>query len=227
LPRSLKTRGVQKLATNFVTLALLLFLPARTLRFWPAWLFLGLMLISWTAFFLIFLKRDPQLLERRLRRDETAPAQKLFQKLFSVTLVAGLLLAGFDFRFGWSRSLAPLPIALIAAGQALALAAYWFVYWVVKVNTFAGSTIQVESEHQVIIHGPYGFVRHPMYTGMALAALAIPLALGSYIALPVFGLLIPVLIYRLVHEERMLRRDLPGYSDYCDRVRFRLLPRLW
>ena len=94
-------------------------------------------------------------------------------------------------------------------------------------NTFAASTIQVEAEHRVIDTGPYAVVRHPMYTGMALTALATPFALGSYIAAPAFVLIVPVLTYRLIHEEKTLRRDLAGYEEYCARLRRRLVPFVW
>ena len=96
-----------------------------------------------------------------------------------------------------------------------------------KTNTFAASTIQVESKQIVIDRGPYALVRHPKYTGMVVTVLAVPLALGSYVALPLFALLVPLLVYRLIHEERILRRDLAGYADYCERTRFRLVPRVW
>jgi protein-S-isoprenylcysteine O-methyltransferase Ste14 len=101
------------------------------------------------------------------------------------------------------------------------------VFWVMKTDSFAASVIQVEAEQRVIQTGPYALVRHPMYTGIAVTMLATPLALGSYVALPAFALIIPVLIYRLIHEEGMLRRDLQGYAEYCDRTPFRLIPRVW
>jgi protein-S-isoprenylcysteine O-methyltransferase Ste14 len=96
-----------------------------------------------------------------------------------------------------------------------------------KTNTFAGTTIQVEAEQKVIRHGPYRIVRHPMYLGMVLTALGIPIALGSYVAFPLFALFVPVLIYRLVHEERTLRRNLSGYTEYCAITRSRLVPWVW
>lgn len=222
----LKRRSAQRLATTMVFLAALLFLPGSW-RFWPGWIFLGLMLVCWTFFFLDLLKHDPQLLQRRLRRRETEPEQKLFQKLFPLIVLPAIALAGFDFRFGWSRGLYPVPVALILAGEVGVAAAYWFVFWVMRTNTFAGTTIEVESEQRVVDIGPYAWVRHPMYAGMIAMALATPLALGSYVALPVFALLVPVLMYRLIHEEKTLLRDLPGYAEYCERTRFRLLPRIW
>lgn len=170
LQPSIKSRGLAKMATSLAVLAWLLFAPAGSFRFWEAWLFLGLMGMSWTLFFSSFLKRDAQLLARRLQREETEPAQKLFQKFFIVILLAGFVLIGFDFRFGWSRSMSAVPPVLIWTAQLVTLGAYCLVFWVMKTNTFAGSTIRVESEQRVVSDGPYRFVRHPLYTGMAIAS---------------------------------------------------------
>jgi len=227
MPTNLPTRAARRLLATLVSFWLLLFLPAGSLRFWNAWLLIGLMSALWTSFLIDLLRSDPELVERRLQGREAEPEQKLFQRLFTLLLFPALVVAGLDFRFGWSRRIAPIPLWLIIVGQIATMAGYCFVFWVMKTNTFAGTTIQVEAGHRVISHGPYHIVRHPMYLGMALTALGIPLALGSCVALPLFALLVPVLIYRLVHEERTLRRSLPGYSEYCATTRFRLVPWIW
>jgi len=225
---SLKARAVRRLGTTLVVLGAMLFLTAGSLRFWQGWLFLALMTGFWIFFFVDLLKHDPQLLERRLQSKETEPEQRLSQRLMSTIMISAFILAGLDFRFGWSREwLTPVPTALVVAGQAILMAGYWLVFWAMKTNSFAGSTIQVEKEQKVIHSGPYALVRHPMYFGMAVTVLGVPLALGSYVALPMFALLIPVLVYRLIHEERTLRRDLPGYVEYCERTGFRLVPWVW
>lgn len=227
MPPSIKSRGLLKIATTLAVLAALLFSSAGSLRFGEAWLFLGLMALSWTFFFFSILKRDPQLVARRLQREETDSAQKFVQKTFMVILLSGFVLIGLDFRFGWSHSLSAVSSVLIWTAQFITLAAYCVVFWVMKTNTFAASTIRVESEQRVVSDGPYRFVRHPMYTGMAIAALAIPLALGSPVAEPLFALFVPLFVYRLLHEERTLRRGLSGYSEYCNQTRFRLVPWVW
>ncbi len=208
-------------------LAGLLFIAAGSWRFWQAWLLLGLMTAFWTFFLTDFLKHDRQLLERRLQHRETEPEQRRFQKLFPLILFPALIVAGLDFRFGWSRTLGPVPLGVVALGQVLTVAGYCLVFWVMKTNTFAASTIQVETGQNVIDRGPYALVRHPMYLGMAMTFLGIPFALASYVAFPVFALLLPLLVYRLIHEERALRRCLPGYPEYCDRTRRRLVPWFW
>lgn len=225
---SLKARAVRQMATTLAVLASILFLSAGSLRFWAAWLFLGLQAGLWTFFFVDFLKHDPHLLERRLQTNENEPTQQVFQKLFKLILIPAFILTGLDFRWGWSRAwLGPVPVGVVVAGQVVVVAGYCLVFWVMKTNTFAASTIQVEAKQSVIHGGPYALVRHPMYSSMSVTVLAVPLALGSYVTLPVFALLVPLLVYRLTHEERTLRRDLPGYEDYCERTRFRLVPWVW
>ena len=226
--RSLKQRGLRKLTLSLAVVAALLFLSAGSLRYWRGWLFLILMAGFWIFFFTDLLKHDPKLLERRLQSEESAPEQKLFQKLLFLILLPAFVLAGLDFRLEWSQSwLHRVPVWLVLVGQAMAVAAYWLVFSVMKANSFAASTIRVEDGQRVINHGPYAIVRHPMYSGMALMVLGTPLALGSYVALPVFALFIPLLIFRLTHEEKFLRQALPGYAEYCERTRARLIPFLW
>jgi len=222
---SLRRQSYRRMASTMITLALLLFIPGGW-RFWQGWVFFGLMGVLWSYFFVYLLRNNPQLLERRLRKEETQPEQRRFQKLFALFIIPGPILAGLDFRFGWSRALG-FPLALVVAGQVATVAAYSFVFWVMKTNAFAGSTIQVEEKQGVIDTGPYALVRHPMYLGMSVMVVGMPLALGSYAALPLFLLVIPLLIYRLVHEERILRRDLAGYAEYCEHTRFRLVPGVW
>lgn len=226
--RSVKQRGLRQLTLSLTVIAALLFPSAGSLRYWQGWLFLILMAGFWIFFFIDLLKRDPKLLERRLQNEESAPEQRLFQKLLLVILLPAFVLAGLDFRLGWTQSqLHGVPVWLVLVGQAMAVAAYCLVFSVMKANSFAASTIRVEDGQPVISSGPYGIVRHPMYSGMALMVLGTPLALGSYVALPVFALFVPLLMFRLTHEERLLRHALPGYAEYCERIRFRLIPFLW
>jgi protein-S-isoprenylcysteine O-methyltransferase Ste14 len=226
--KNLKTRAAWRLVITLAVLALLCFLPAGSARFWQAWMFLGVMAIFWTYSFIVLLREHPQLLERRMRSKEPEPAQRVLLKIFSVLLYAGFVIAGLDFRFGWSRMrLGGVPTGFVVAGQMAAAIGYWLVFRVMKANSFAGSTIEVENGQAVIQTGPYVLVRHPMYLGMVITALAVPFALGSYAALPAFALIVPVLVLRLIHEEKTLHRELAGYAEYCERTQFRLVPWIW
>lgn len=153
--KSLKARAVRRLGITLAFYVLIVLVPAGSLRFWQAWLFLALMAGFFTFFFVNLLKHDPQLLERRLQKNETEPEQKVFQKLFAALMISSFILAGLDFRFGWSRKwLGPVPVALVVAAQGAVVAGYWLVFWALKTNSFAGSTIEVEAEQKVIDRGP-------------------------------------------------------------------------
>jgi protein-S-isoprenylcysteine O-methyltransferase Ste14 len=198
------------------------------LKFWQGWAWMSVVFIPVPLFFLYLYKHDPQLLERRMQAKEKVREQKLIQVVWALIFFASLLLPGLDHRFGWSRtSLRPVPLWLTLLSQALVLGSFLLIFWVSKVNSFASRTIQVEAGQKVISSGPYRFVRHPMYFGLVVMFLFTPLALGSYFALPAFALLIPVVVFRLLNEEKVLRQELPGYPEYCLSTRFRLVPYVW
>ena len=207
---------------------LVLFVPAGSLRFWQGWVFVGLTIGAGVLQTVYLYRRDRELLERRMRNREPSGEQKRFRVLWIPLWIAIIVLPGLDYRFGWSRTLlAAVPLWLELLSQGFIAGSQFVMFQVLKVNTFASSTIQIEAGHKVISTGPYGVVRHPLYSGILLMILFTPTALGSYVSLPVSALLVPVLLYRLIHEERMLRTSLPGYSDYCLQTRFRLVPFVW
>jgi protein-S-isoprenylcysteine O-methyltransferase Ste14 len=201
----------------------LLFIPAGSLRFWQGWVYLVTSLVSTLFAFVYFYRYDPQLVERRLRRKEHIREQKIIMKFFYVAVSIVYVLPGLDHRFGWSRP----PLWLTILSQAIVCGGYLMTFWVMKVNRFAASTIQVEPGQRVISNGPYRIVRHPMYLGASVMLLFTPMALGSYYALPAFSLLVPIIVFRLLNEEKVLRQELSGYSEYCLRTRFRVVPFLW
>jgi protein-S-isoprenylcysteine O-methyltransferase Ste14 len=180
------------------------------------------------GFGLYFYRHDPQLLARRMLTKEKVGAQKVVMLLWKLLSVPAYLLAGFDHRFGWSRQfLVPVPGWLTGLALLLLPAGYLLFFWVMKINRFAASIIQVESGQTVTDTGPYRHVRHPMYSGFLLLWLAAPLALDSFVAVPVFALALPLLVLRLLNEEKFLRRELPGYAEYCRRTPCRLIPFVW
>jgi protein-S-isoprenylcysteine O-methyltransferase Ste14 len=226
---SLGAQVAFRLPIALIVTAAILFLPAGTLNFWQGWAVLAAYLVPANLIFLYFLKTDPQVIERRMERKEPVREQKLLMKWFKLFFLVAALIPGFDRRWSWSRRLfngTPLWLSLLSL--ALIPAAFLFVFWVVKVNRFAARTIRVEKEQTVISNGPYRWVRHPMYSGSVVLFIVTPLALGSYVALPLFALLlIPLFVIRLLNEEKVLRKELPGYAEYCNRTRYRLVPFVW
>ena len=225
---SLKWKFAMRLGVVLPILAAMMFLPAGSLQFWQGWLFLGMSVFFNLFFLAYFYRRDPGLVERRLQNKEKEPEQKRFKALWVPMWITTLVLPGFDYRYGWSeRWMGGVPVWLVLAAQALLAVSWMIILGVFRFNSFASATIQVEREQKVISTGPYRIVRHPMYSAIALMSIATPLALGSYVALPVSLLHVPMVVYRLVHEERLLRRDLPGYTEYCTLTGFRLIPGVW
>jgi len=223
--------GVQVAVRFVVTTALviaILFLPAGTVRWWQGWAFLAAYVGFALAAFFFFLKTDPQVVERRLQAKEREPEQKRLLR-FAAPLLAGLFtLPGFDHRLGWSRAwLGAEPTWLEVLSLVMALGGEIAMAWVIWTNHYAGRTIRVEEGQPVISSGPYRLVRHPMYAFSMVMFLFAPLALGSYVALPAFALLAPVYVLRILNEEKVLRAELPGYTEYCKQTRWRMLPGVW
>ena len=222
-PRSLKTRLILRSVIAVIFVAAILFTPAGSLRYWQGWVFMAILFVPVPITSVYFLKRDPQLVERRLRTEEKITTQKTIIRSAQWVVFLSLVIPGLDFRFAWSR----VPLWLTILSQLFVFAGYLVTLWVMKENSFASRTVQIEEGQRVISTGPYRLVRHPMYFGAVFMLLFTPLALGSWLALPGFLFVIPLIVLRLLNEEKMLCRDLPGYSDYCLRTRSRLLPLLW
>lgn len=199
------------------------FLPAGSFAYWEAWVYLILILVSMLAFLAYFLKADPELLERRMRSKEKETEQRLIIGIMSVCFIFIFLIPGFDQRFGWSR----VPVIMVIIADIVVLLGYGFVFLVLRENSYASRIIEVEKDQKVISSGPYAMVRHPMYVGVAMMFLFTPLALGSYWALIPSILMIFVLVPRIFNEEKVLERDLVGYREYMQKVRYRLIPGIW
>ena len=218
---SLKSKLAVRSLVVISILGSVLFIPAGSFRFWQAWVYIGILFVPALFAFIYFYKHDPKSIERRSLLKEKVPEQKRIMSLIYVMLLVAFLLPGFDYRYGWSR----LPLWLTVLSQVFVLGGILMAYWVVKISRFAARTIQVESGQTVISDGPYRTIRHPMYLGMCV--IFTPLALGSYFALPAFTLLIPLVVLRLLNEEKVLRQELAGYNEYCSRTHFRLVPFVW
>ena len=223
---SLKSRAWLSLVILDVIIAAVLFGFAGTLRYWHGWVYLLLMAGLSAIITLDLMRRDPALLERRLKGGPTAerrPIQRLIMVGTTFCSVAMLIVPALDFRYKWSS----VPLALVVLGNILFVVGFAFIARVYHENTFTSATVGVMEGQRVISTGPYAMVRHPMYASSLLYLLGTPLALGSYWGLIPFGLMVPLLIMRLLDEERMLVRELPGYDAYRQRVRHRLVPFLW
>lgn len=213
---------------SLLAFGVMFFLEAGTLRYWEAWAFLAVWFIPGIVFCVYFYKRDPVLVQRRLQSREKVKAQKWIMRVAYAAFFVGFVIPGLDYRFGWSRRWAgPVPTWLEAVSLGIVLAAYLAVVWVMDVNRYAARTIQVEAGQRVISTGPYKWVRHPFYFCSIVMLLFVPLGLGSWVALPVFALVIPVYVARLLNEEKLLGRELAGYTEYCETTRYRLVPCIW
>jgi protein-S-isoprenylcysteine O-methyltransferase Ste14 len=214
---------VSRFGMALVVMMLAFFLPAGTLRYWEAWMYLAVLLVP-LCFAAVYLVRyEPDLLERRMRLREKEAAQRRILGASYVFFLAAFLLPGFDHRFGWSD----VPTAVVLIADAFVLLGYLMVLVVFRENRYASRIVEVEAEQQVISTGPYALVRHPMYVGTLLMYLASPIALGSYVAFPFILPLVWVIVARIANEEQVLDRDLAGYSEYACRVRYRLIPHVW
>ncbi|QRY45499.1 Protein-S-isoprenylcysteine O-methyltransferase Ste14 [Mycobacterium sp. 88mf] len=211
---------------GLVFFAATLFWPAGTFHYWQAWVFIAVFMATTVVPSMYLAVRDPAALQRRLHGGPTAET-RIVQKIviWAVTgsAVAAFVLSALDHRFGWSS----VPTAVVVLGNVLVAVGLILAQTVVFQNSFAGASIQVEDEQQLVSTGLYGLVRHPMYFGAVLMMFGTPLALGSYWALLVSIVSIPVFGIRITDEEKMLRAELDGYDEYTQKVRYRLLPYLW
>jgi protein-S-isoprenylcysteine O-methyltransferase Ste14 len=211
---------------GMISFVALIFWPAGTFHYWQGWLFFAVFGLSTFVSTIYVALYDKPLLERRLAagpRHEKERSQKIIVSLIFVAFFALIVLSVLDHRCGWS----PVPPGVTIAGDVLIVLSFLFIFWVIKVNSYAASNIRVEKSQTVIDTGPYAYVRHPMYAGAIWMLVGIPLALGAWWWTLLSVSCFPLFIWRLLDEEKILRRDLRGYTEYSQRVRYRLIPYLW
>jgi protein-S-isoprenylcysteine O-methyltransferase Ste14 len=209
-----------------ICLAAALFLPAWTLDYWQAWTFLAVFTASVLAITVYLMKKDPKLLERRVTAGpgaEKEKSQNLIQFVAQIAFIAVLVFPSVDHRFAWST----VPPYIVIAGDVLVVLGLLIVFIVFKENTFASAIIEVGTEQKVISTGLYALVRHPMYIGALVMLLGVPLALGSWWGLFTIIPITLVIVLRLLEEEKFLVKTLPGYSEYRNNVKYRLVPFIW
>lgn len=203
-----------------------IFIPAGTFNYWQGWTYLAVFAAAGSGYTVYLVRHDPALLRRRMEAGiahEKERTQKVVVAFLYVAFIALVVLPPLDVRFGWSN--VPWYVSLI--GNALTIVSFYIFYLVSKVNTYAASSIRVEEGQRVVSTGVYSLVRHPMYFGALILMVGTPLALGSWWALLITPLFVPILYFRIANEEKVLVRDLPGYREYQQKVRYRLIPWIW
>jgi len=223
---SLECKTILGFGELIIALGLFLFAPAWTFDYWQAWVYIGVFAISAALITAYLWKKDPKLLERRVNAGPTAEKekyQKVIQIFASIAFIGMMILPSIDHRF--SRSSVPVPVVIL--GDVIVALGFFIVFIVFKVNTFTSATIELASEQKVISTGPYAIVRHPMYSGALVMLLSTPIALGSWWGLIMFVPMTFVIVFRLLDEEKFLKRGLSGYQEYCEKVKYRLLPLIW
>ncbi len=216
-------QAILKFTLGVVLVGLLIFLPAGTFAFPGGWLLMGILFVPMFLAGIVMMWKNPALLKSRLSAREKQGEQQMVVKLSGLMFLLGFILAGLDFRFGWL----PLPKAVSIVGTAAFLIAYVLYAEVLRENTYLSRTIEVQENQKVIDTGLYGIVRHPMYSATVLLFLSMPLVLGSMISFVIFLAYPFIIVQRIKHEEAFLEKELPGYREYKEKVKYRLIPFVW
>lgn len=219
----LAVNALIKYLCGIILVGLLLFLPVGSFCFWNAWLLLGLLFIPMFFLGLVLLFKAPDLLKRRLDSKEKQGTQKGVVRFSALLFVLGFMIAGLDFRFGWSD----LPLYIVIAASVLLVISYALYAEVMRENAYLSRTVKVVEGQTVVDSGLYGLIRHPMYFVTLLLFLSFALVLGSLWSLLCFSGFFPLFVVRILNEEKVLRRELDGYTDYCEKVKYRLIPFVW
>ena len=212
-----------KFTMGLALVGLLIFLPAGTLNYTYGWLFVGLLFIPMLIAGIIMFIKNPAFLAKRLDAKEKQAAQKGVLAFSGLMFIAGFVVAGLDFRFGWSK----MPLWVTVTASVLFVIAYILYAEVMRENAYLSRTVKVEEGQTVVDTGLYGIVRHPMYAVTILLFLMIPVILGSWYALIAFAFYPAIIIIRLKDEEELLTRELTGYAEYRQKVKYRLFPFVW
>lgn len=220
---NLVIQSLSKFFLGVIAVGLLLFLPAGSLDFWNAWLLIGVLFVPMFAAGLVLLKKNPDLLRKRLNAKEEQQEQKTVVICSGLLFVAAFVTAGLNWRFHWIA----LPVWTVVLATLLFLLAYILYAEVLRENTYLSRTIEVQEGQKVIDSGLYGIVRHPMYMATTLLFLSMPLVLGSPLSFLIMLLYLPLIAKRIRNEEAVLEKGLKGYTDYKRRVRYRIIPFVW
>ncbi|MCR4576408.1 MAG: isoprenylcysteine carboxylmethyltransferase family protein [Clostridiales bacterium] len=223
MDKKLLTKALAGFLAGLAIVGILLFVPAGTLKYPGAWLLIGILFVPMCLAGLVMLKKSPELLRKRLSAKEEQGEQKTVVFLSGLMFLAAFVLAGLDFRFGWTA----LPVWVKWAAAGVFLAGYALYAEVLRENAYLSRTVEVQENQKVIDTGLYGIVRHPMYMSTLAMFLTMPLVLGSLISFVVMLMYIPIIVKRILNEEQVLKTGLTGYTEYMRKVRYRLIPFVW
>lgn len=216
-------QAITKFISGLVMVGVLIFLPAGSFMYWQGWLLIGILFVPMFIAGLIMMKKSPELLRKRLNVKEEETEQKTVIMLSGIMFLAAFVVAGLNFRFGWIV----LPEWVSYAGAIIFLAAYVLYAEVLRENAYLSRTVEVQQDQKVIDTGLYGVVRHPMYMSTLLLFLAMPLVLGSIISFVITLAYIPIIAKRIGNEEKVLEDGLPGYAEYKNKVKRKVVPFIW
>lgn len=216
-------QAIIKFVLGIIVLGALLFVPAGSIKYWNGWLLMGILFIPMFIAGIVLMIKNPELLKKRLNAKETEKEQKLVILFSSIMFVSGFIVAGLNYRYSWFM----LPNIVVIISSVLFVIAYILYAEVLRENTYLSRTIEVQENQKVIDTGLYGIVRHPMYAATILLFLSMPLILGSVFSFVIF-LVYPVIIAkRIKNEEIVLEKDLQGYSEYKEKVKYKVIPFIW
>ncbi len=221
--KSLIIKVIMRFSLFPVFIGVITLLPAGTFNYWQVYVYTAFIFIPMIFTLLYFLKNDPQLLERRTRTKEKEKAQRIIQIAYSLLFLSAFIISGFDRRFAWSS----IPPCLVLLADLVCFSGYLMVFFVFKQNSYASRVVEVDEGQEVISTGLYSIVRHPMYAGIIIMGIPIPVALGSWWALIPIALMPVTIMARILNEESVLIRELPGYREYCQKTKYRLIPFVW
>ena len=215
--------AIIKFILGVILVGVLIFIPAGTINYINGWLFMGLLFIPMFIAGIVMMVKSPDLLKSRLNAKEKESEQKEVVAFSALMFLVGFVIAGLDYRFNWIQ----VPSVVVIIASILFVISYIIYAEVLRENTFLSRTIEVQKEQKIIDTGLYGIVRHPMYTATIFLFLSMPLILGSFISFVIFLIYPFIIIKRLKNEEEVLEKDLKGYKEYKNKVKYRLIPFVW
>ena len=223
MTKKLFLQAMTKYVIGLAIVMALLFIPAGTLCYWQAWLFIGILFVPMLIVGIILMSRNPELLRKRLDAKEKEGEQKTVVAMSSLLFLTMFVIAGLNYRFGWWI----LHDGIVIAAAVLFLLGYVMYAEVMRENVWLSRTVEVQDNQQVVDTGLYGIVRHPMYSATLILFLTMPLVLASPWSFIIMLLYVPIVVKRIHNEEMVLKQELGGYKEYIQRIRYRLIPFIW